>query len=79
MVRNIGEPGGGPFLAVNSDGTISPQILESSQIDMSDSVKKDMFNNGTHFNPVDIVCGIKDYRGGDFNLKNYVDYNTVNV
>ena len=76
MVRNIGEPGGGPFLAVNSDGTISPQILESSQIDMSDSVKKDMFNNGTHFNPVDIVCGIKDYRGGDFNLKNYVDYNT---
>jgi hypothetical protein len=76
MVKNVGEPGGGPFLAVNSDGTISPQILESSQIDMSDPSKKEMFQNGTHFNPVDIVCGIKDYRGYHFNLKDYVDYNT---
>ena len=76
MVRNVGEPGGGPFLAVNSDKTISPQILESSQIDMSDSVKKNMFQKGTHFNPVDIVCGVKDYRGYHFNLKDYVDYNT---
>lgn len=76
MVRNIGEPGGGPFLAVNSDGTISPQILESSQIDMSDPEKKAMFLNGTHFNPVDIVCGVKDYRGYHFNLKDYVDNNT---
>lgn len=76
MVRNIGEPGGGPFLAFNTDGTTSPQILESSQIDMSDKVKEEMFKNGTHFNPVDIVCGLKDYRGGQFNLKNYVDYNT---
>lgn len=76
MVRNVGEPGGGPFLAVNQDGTISPQILESSQIDMSDPVKKEMFGSGTHFNPVDIVCGIKDYRGRSFNLKDYVDNNT---
>lgn len=76
MVRNVGEPGGGPFLAVNSDGTISAQILESSQIDMTDPVKKEMFKKGTHFNPVDIVCGIKDYRGYHFNLKDYVDYNT---
>lgn len=76
MVRNVGEPGGGPFLAVNQDGTISPQILESSQVDMSDPLKKEMFGNGTHFNPVDIVCGIKDYRGRSFNLKDYVDNNT---
>ena len=76
MVKNVGEPGGGPFLAVNSDGTISPQILESSQIDMSDPVKQEMFKKGTHFNPVDLVCGIKDYRGRHFNLKDYVDYNT---
>ncbi|MDR2954296.1 MAG: DUF4301 family protein [Prevotella sp.] len=76
MVRNIGEPGGGPFLAVNPDGTISPQILESSQIDMSDPVKKEMFMRGTHFNPVDLVCGVKDYRGYHFNLKDYVDPNT---
>lgn len=76
MVRNIGEPGGGPFLAVNFDGTISPQILESSQIDMDDSQKVEMFQKSTHFNPVDIVCGIKDYRGHLFNLKDYIDGNT---
>jgi hypothetical protein len=76
MVRNVGEPGGGPFLAINADGTISPQILESSQIDMSDPGKKEMFKSGTHFNPVDLVCGIKDYRGRHFNLKDYVDNNT---
>lgn len=76
MVRNVGEPGGGPFLAVNADGTVSPQILESSQVDMSDPEKKEMFESGTHFNPVDLVCGVKDYRGHHFNLKNYVDTNT---
>ncbi|NDV77621.1 DUF4301 family protein [Dysgonomonas sp. 511] len=75
MVRNIGEPGGGPFLTMNPDGTISPQILESSQIDMSNPEKKEMFQKGTHFNPVDIVCSVKDYRGYHFNLKDYVDYN----
>ena len=48
MVKNVGEPGGGPFLAYNSDGTISLQILESSQIDMDDPEKKEMFEKGTH-------------------------------
>ncbi len=76
MVRNVGEPGGGPFLAMNEDDTVSPQILESSQINMADPANKEMFQNGTHFNPVDLVCGIKDYRGYHFNLKDYVDYNT---
>lgn len=76
MVKNVGEPGGGPFLAVNSDGTVSPQILESSQIDMNDQAKKEMFHNGTHFNPVDLVCGIKNYRGEAFDLKQFVDVNT---
>ena len=54
MVKNVGEPGGGPFLAYNPDGTISLQILESSQIDMADPEKKAMFEKGTHFNPVDL-------------------------
>ncbi len=76
MVKNVGEPGGGPFLAVNSDGTISPQILESSQIDMSDPEKKQMFQQGTHFNPVDLVCGVRDYRGQHFNLIDFIDNNT---
>ena len=73
MVKNVGEPGGGPFLAYNSDGTISLQILESSQIDMNDPEKKEMFEKGTHFNPVDLVCAVRDYQGNKFNLVNYVD------
>lgn len=73
MVKNVGEPGGGPFLAYNPDGTISLQILESSQIDMNDSEKKAMFEKGTHFNPVDLVCAIRDYKGRKFNLLEHVD------
>lgn len=76
MVRNVGEPGGGPFLAYNADGTISLQILESSQIDMADPEKKAMFEKGTHFNPVDLVCALKDYKGQRFDLPRYVDKNT---
>ena len=63
MVKNVGEPGGGPFLAYNPDGTVSLQILESSQIDMNDAEKKAMFEKGTHFNPVDLVCAVRDYKG----------------
>ncbi len=73
MVKNVGEPGGGPFLAYNSDGTVSLQILESSQIDMSDSKSKDMFEKGTHFNPVDLVCSVRDYKGHKFDLTKFVD------
>ena len=76
MVKNVGEPGGGPFLAYNPDGTISPQILESSQIDMDNPEMRQLFEQGTHFNPVDLVCGIKDYQGRKFNLLQYVDRNT---
>jgi hypothetical protein len=76
MVKNVGEPGGGPFLTVNSDGTVSPQILESSQIDISNPVDKAIMMNSTHFNPVDLVCGVKDYQGKKFNLIQHVDKNT---
>ncbi|MCR4769411.1 MAG: DUF4301 family protein [Bacteroidaceae bacterium] len=76
MVRNVGEPGGGPFLAYNSDGTISPQILESSQIDTSNAEYVKMFQSGTHFNPVDLVCAVKNYKGEHFNLLDYVDPQT---
>jgi hypothetical protein len=76
MVRNTGEPGGGPFLAVDADGTIAPQILESSQIDLKDPAKKELFEKGTHFNPVDLVCALKDYKGNSFHLPDYVDKNT---
>lgn len=73
MVKNVGEPGGGPFLAYNQDGTVSLQILESSQIDMNDPEKKAMFEQGTHFNPVDLVCAVKNYKGEKFDLTRYVD------
>ncbi|MDR1004402.1 MAG: DUF4301 family protein [Prevotellaceae bacterium] len=73
MVKNAGEPGGGPFLAYNPDGTISLQILESSQIDTEDPDKRAMFENGTHFNPVDLVCAIRNYKGEKFCLTDYVD------
>lgn len=76
MVKNVGEPGGGPFLTYNADGTISLQILESVQIDQSNEEYKKMFSSGTHFNPVDLVCAVKDYKGQPFNLPAYVDHNT---
>ncbi|MDE5773952.1 MAG: DUF4301 family protein [Muribaculaceae bacterium] len=73
MVRNEGEPGGGPFLCYNPDGTVSPQILESTQIDPKDKKAVKMLKEATHFNPVDLVCSIKDYKGQKFNLPDYVD------
>ncbi|TFD97238.1 DUF4301 family protein [Dysgonomonas capnocytophagoides] len=76
MVRNIGEPGGGPFFAVNKDKTVSLQILESSQIDLDNPEKKAMFESGTHFNPVDLVCGLKNYKGDKFDLRKYIDLDT---
>ena len=76
VVRNVGEPGGGPFLAYNADGSVSLQILESSQIDKNNPEYVEMFNKGTHFNPVDLVCAVKNYKGEKFNLVDYVDPST---
>jgi hypothetical protein len=76
MVRNTGEPGGGPFLAYGPDGTVQPQILESVQIDMKNVEASNMFESGSHFNPADLVCGLKDYKGRKFNLPDFVDENT---
>ncbi len=76
VVKNVGEPGGGPFLTYNQDGTVSLQILESSQIDKSNVEYMKMFTEGTHFNPVDLVCAVKDYKGNDFNLPEFVDKTT---
>ena len=76
VVKNVGEPGGGPFLTYNQDGSVSLQILESSQIDKSNTAYMEMFTKGTHFNPVDLVCAVKDYKGEPFNLPEYVDKTT---
>ncbi len=76
MVKNEGEPGGGPFIAFSEDGTSSPQILESHQIDPANEEYAKMLATATHFNPVDLVCYIKDVYGNKFNLPQYVDHNT---
>jgi len=76
MVRNAGEPGGGPFLAKGQDGSIQPQILESTQIDMNNEAAKKAFESSSHFNPVDLVCGLKDAYGKKYNLPDFVDQNT---
>jgi len=76
MVKNQGEPGGGPFFALNSDGSMSLQIVESSQIDFSDPEQAVLAKKATHFNPVDLVCGIKNYEGKKYNLLEFSDPKT---
>ncbi len=76
MVLNEGEPGGGPYLAYNADGSYSPQILEAAQIDENDPAAVELMKSGTHFNPVDLVCYLKDYKGNKFDLKQFVDPDT---
>ncbi|MGI9541749.1 MAG: DUF4301 family protein [Cyclobacteriaceae bacterium] len=76
MVKNEGEPGGGPFWAQNKDGSVSLQIVESSQIDMKDFGQQEIVKNATHFNPVDLVCGVKDFKGNKFDLLQFRDSDT---
>lgn len=76
VVKNLGEPGGGPFWAPNSIGDISLQIIESSQVNKEDKAQIAIFDQATHFNPVDLVCATKSYKGEKFKLHNYIDSNT---
>lgn len=73
MVQNVGEPGGGPFWARNQDGSVSLQVVESAQIDLTNPDQKAIFDEATHFNPVDLVCGLKDYHGRKYNLPDFRD------
>ena len=73
MVKNQGEPGGGPFIIAEKDGSTSLQVLESVQINMSDDHARNALASATHFNPVDIVCCLHDYKGQSFDLLKYVD------
>ncbi|SDG64315.1 nicotinamide-nucleotide adenylyltransferase, NadR type [Flavobacterium omnivorum] len=76
MVKNEGEPGGGPFWVRNDQGAVSLQIVESSQIDLDNDNQKAILNAATHFNPVDLVCGIKNYKKEKFDLTQFVDNNS---
>lgn len=76
MVKNEGEPGGGPFWVKNSNGSTSLQIAESAQIDTDDEQQKSIMQGATHFNPVDLVCSMKDHEGKKFDLIDYRDPST---
>lgn len=76
MVKNEGEPGGGPFWVRNQKGYVFLQIVESSQIDMNDPDQKQIFESSTHFNPVDLVCGIRNYKGERFDMLKFTDPDT---
>ncbi|MFS4468751.1 DUF4301 family protein [Maribacter sp. 2210JD10-5] len=74
MVKNEGEPGGGPFWITNNNGEVSLQIIESAQIDMNDNDQAAIVQHATHFNPVDLVCGIRNYKGEKYDLLDFVDH-----
>lgn len=76
MVRNLGEPGGGPYIVKGKDGSTSLQILESVQINQNDPKAAEAMSKATHFNPVDLICCIRDHKGDKFNLLEYVDEET---
>ncbi len=76
MVRNDGEPGGGPYWVKDTHGETSLQIIESSQIDFNNRFQVELVQKSSHFNPVDLVCSVKNYKGNKFNLKNYIDPQT---
>lgn len=73
MVKNEGEPGGGPFWVNGKNGAVSLQIIESAQIDKTDKSQAEILQNATHFNPVDLICGVKNYKGEKFDLLNFVN------
>ena len=73
VVKNTGAPGGGPFWVQNNNSLPTLQIVEMSQIDSNNSDHQTIVNSATHFNPVDLVCGIKNYKGKKFDLLKFVD------
>ncbi|MFO8235841.1 MAG: DUF4301 family protein [Bacteroidales bacterium] len=76
MVKNEGQPGGGPFWVKENDGRLSLQIVEKAQIETNNKNQREILENSTHFNPVDLVCGVKDYKGRKFDLLQFRDPNT---
>lgn len=73
MVKNEGEPGGGPFIVEGPDKTLSLQIVEGAQVNKDSEEQQQILKNSTHFNPVDLVCSVRDFQGNKFNLLTYID------
>ena len=76
VVKNTGEPGGGPFWCSDGHGNFALQLVESAQVNMENAIQKEIFSNSTHFNPVDLVCSTKDSEGKQFNLMGFRDMST---
>jgi hypothetical protein len=76
MVKNSGEPGGGPYWVKGKDGSLSLQILETSQFNLDDETQRSIFKKATHFNPVDLIIYTKDYKGNKFNLTGFTNPET---
>ena len=76
MVKNEGEPGGGPYWVIGENDELSSQIVEASQMDLNDPSQMEIVSTATHFNPVDLVCGIKNYKGEKFDLKQFTNPKT---
>jgi hypothetical protein len=76
MVKREDHPGGSPFWILGEDGELTKQIVETAQVDLSDPKQMEIMNSGTHFNPVDIACAVKDYKGNNFDLEKYCNPDT---
>ena len=76
MVKNEGEPGGGPFWVMNENEDVSLQIIEAAQMDLNDASQKEIVDQSTHFNPVDLVCAVRNFKGEAFNLTQFIDPKT---
>ena len=77
MVQADGDPGGGPFWVKGENGEVSLQIVETAQVALHDEPQRSIFRNATHFNPVDLVCAVRDYKGDKFDLLKYRDENAA--
>ncbi len=76
MVKKEKHPGGGPFWVEDKDSKISKQVVETSQVDLSEKGQKEILESATHFSPVDFICGVKDYKGKNFSLQDYSNPDT---
>jgi hypothetical protein len=76
MVKNEGEPGGGPFFVKDSRDEVSLQIVEPSQVNTGNAEQAGLFKQSSHFNPVDIACSVKKTDGSKYVLQDYIDCDT---
>ena len=77
--HQIGEPGGGPFWVEDETGALSLQIVEEIQVDSNSESQRSLWRAATHFNPVDLVCGVRDYLSRKFDLRQFVNPRAISI